>query len=104
MYVASNKRRSGGAAAMLNDEALKNFAEENGDFYILPSSLDEIIFVPKERIEEKSKDGLTPEEALNQMVREVNESGVVDVRKILTNNVYYYSLENEAISICERVV
>ena len=65
MYVASNVQKVWGAGVILYDNLLKTFAERiGGDFYILPSSTHEVLFVP-------AYVGFDAE-SLKQMVQNVN--------------------------------
>ena len=83
MYVLSNRSKIFGAAAILYSDVLKNFAEKKGlDLYILPSSVHEVILVPKTSDMEWEK--------LQEMVIEVNSSQVEEI-EILSDSVYCYS-------------
>ncbi|MDE6186451.1 MAG: hypothetical protein K2G39_13645, partial [Lachnospiraceae bacterium] len=69
MYVLTNKQKLYGAACMLYPGVLKGFAEKiNRDFYILPSSVHEVILVPA--------DADTDREALCEIVTEINRTQV----------------------------
>ena len=69
LYVLTNSSRVNGAACILYDNLLKKFANDvHSDLYILPSSVHEVIIVPKKNAFDKSE--------LADMVREVNEQGV----------------------------
>ena len=82
MYVLSNKSRVQGATCILYPNILKDFAAAiRNDFYILPSSIHEIILLPAEGEEDV--------EALKNMVREVNESQV-EREEVLSDSVYYF--------------
>ncbi|MBE5936211.1 MAG: hypothetical protein E7262_10610 [Lachnospiraceae bacterium] len=82
MYVLSNRCNHYGAAGILYKEVLEQFAETcNSDFYILPSSLHELILLP---VEEELQC-----EELNEMVRQINEEQVA-MEDVLENHVYYY--------------
>ena len=72
----SNKYKTRGAIEVLNPEVIEEFS----DMYIIPSSLDEILFI--------SKDTAEPE-ALKAMLYEVNESAVEEENR-LSYNVYEY--------------
>lgn len=88
MYVATNKKKFYGAACMLYPGLLKTFAEmKDSDFYILPSSVHEILLVPVE---------LGEQEALSEMVREVNETQVL-AEEILSDHAYLYQRLNDQI-------
>lgn len=83
MYVLTTKARMYGAAAILYSGRLEAIAREvEDDFYLLPSSIHEIIILPK-------KYG-TDEEYLSQMVDEINHEQL-DLEEILSNHAYLYS-------------
>lgn len=91
MYVLTNTERVFGAGALLYDNQLEKVAEEiKDDFYILPSSLHEVIILPKKFC--------TDIEYLVQMVHEVNEEQV-DKEERLAENVYFYSRERKELEI-----
>jgi hypothetical protein len=83
MYVATNYEKINGAAVVLYDNLLKEFAERIGsDFFILPSSIHEVLFVP-------AIGGVNARD-LVRMVREVNATEVA-ADEILSDNVYVYN-------------
>ncbi len=86
MYVLSNSLRSFGAGCMLYDGILEEIGENIGEsFYILPSSIHEIIIVPESN---------SPcETHLSEMVAEINQTQL-DEEDVLSDRVYYYNLEN----------
>lgn len=92
MYVLTNKDRYYGASCILYEGILEELAERlRGDFYILPSSVHELILVEKQGEDKK--------EEYNQMVREVNACHV-DIQEWLANHAYLYvSKENRVISL-----
>lgn len=79
------------AAALLDTPVLQKFAEEHGDFYILPSSIYEAILVPA---------GPGPADAkyYSGMVRDVNRTQV-GPDEILSDNAYCYHAETGEIEI-----
>ena len=81
MYVLTNSIKVFGASAILINEILKDFGKEHGNFYILPSSIHELILV----ISEDSLDALS----LKNMVEEVNEMHVPTM-EFLSDDIYYY--------------
>lgn len=82
MYVLTNSQKVNGAACILYDGILSNFASKHGkDLYILPSSVHEVIIVIDE--DEISKADL------DNMVREVNRVEV-DEGDILSDHAYIY--------------
>lgn len=93
MYVLTNKQRTNGAACMLYDNVVEEFAWTVGeDLFILPSSVHEVILVPAVR-------GIDEEE-LTQMVRDVN-SQELDEIDVLSDHVYYYSKVQNKITMKE---
>ena len=91
MYVATNVQKWLGAGVVLYDNLLRTFAEHiGGDFYILPSSTHEVLFVP-------AYVGFDVED-LKQMVQEVNATEVWE-EEFLSDNVYYYSMDEDRMVI-----
>ena len=91
LYVATNNARVNGAAVFLYDNLLLGFAERIGaDFFILPSSIHELLFLP----DTKAMDV----EALRDMVKSVNTSEVRP-EEVLSDNVYHYSRETGLVEI-----
>lgn len=83
MYICTNDIKTYGVAVMLYDGLLEDFAETIGsDFYILPSSRHEVIFVPFCR-EYAAED-------LQEIVRFVNGE-IVHKEDYLSDSVYFYS-------------
>ena len=46
LWFMSNKQRYYGAAAVLHDDVLKSFAEKHGSFYVIFSSVHEVLIKP----------------------------------------------------------
>lgn len=46
MWFMSNKKKNFGATAVLHDDVLKSFAEKHGSFYVIFSSVHEVLLVP----------------------------------------------------------
>lgn len=91
MYILSNESGVNGASVILYENVLHDFAvEQQSNFYILPSSVHEVILLPVHK--EVTK------EALRKMVREVNNSEV-PVGEVLSNEVYYFDLEIDGFHI-----
>lgn len=92
MYVMTNKKRFLGAAVLLYDNAVRQFAYTIGrNLFIIPSSVHELILVPD--------DGRIGPNCLNQMVREVNREQL-DKREILADHVYYYDYKDDILTAC----
>lgn len=91
LYVLTTRARMYGAAAILYSGELEAIAREvEDDFYLLPSSIHEIIILPK-------KYG-TDEEYLSQMVDEINHEQV-DIEEVLSNHAYLYSRLTKEITL-----
>jgi len=92
VYVLTNTKNLNGASCMLYKNVIKEFSEkENTDFYIIPSSIHEVLLVPT------SDRRVTPDD-LKGMVVQVNQTEI-DEYEILSDNIYYYSSENDSIMI-----
>ena len=92
MYVASNAAKVNGAAVVLYDGVLKKFARKvGGDFYVLPSSTHEVLFLP---VSEVDMDGAE----LARMVREVNQNEVAE-DEVLSEHAYRYFAEADRMEI-----
>lgn len=93
-YVLSNTRFYYGAAEVLREDILEKFSRKiGGIFYILPSSVHELILVPESTF--------ICTEYLREMVKEVNKD-VVTKEEWLLENVYYYDSEKIKIRICNK--
>ena len=91
MFVATNSKKVNGAGVILYEGLLKTFAEKIGsDFYILPSSIHEVIFVPA--------NGDMDVRYLIQMVKEVNATEV-SPSEVLSDNVYKYHADTDFVEI-----
>lgn len=83
LYVLTNETQNGGAACMLYPTLLADFANDmNTDFYILPSSIHEVLLLPTD--ERKS------DESLRELVQSVNSEQVPLIQQ-LSDNIYFYS-------------
>lgn len=87
MYVLTNRTKRYGAAGILDKKLVKDFAGGR-DFFILPSSVNETIFVP---ISENVGRG-----SLDRMVREINEAEV-SIEERLCDHAYYYDAQADEI-------
>ncbi|TAH66399.1 MAG: hypothetical protein EWM47_10185 [Anaerolineaceae bacterium] len=89
MYILTNEKGINGASCLLYDDVIREFAQLiNSDLYILPSSIHEIILIAGEGSEEK--------ERFQRMVVDINSSQV-PAEEVLSDRVYIYSLEKDAI-------
>ena len=91
MYVATNSKKVNGAGVILYDGLLGTFAEKiGGDFYILPSSVHEVILVPA--------NGDIDARYLIQMVKEVNTTEV-SPDEVLSDSVYMYHADEDRVEM-----
>lgn len=85
MYVLSNKSRVEGAACMLYPNLVRDFAEAIGSsFYIIPSSIHELLLLPAEHDAESRE--------IKSMIREINDTQV-STEEILSYSLYFYDRE-----------
>ncbi len=92
MFVMTNLKGTFGAASILFHEELKCFAERIGNnFYILPSSVHEVILVPD-----------CPEfcrEYFAGMVKDINTTQV-DATEVLSDKIYFYDKDAGTLTLC----
>nr|MCR5776075.1 DUF5688 family protein [Lachnospiraceae bacterium] len=82
MFVATVKGNTHGASVLAYEDFMDKAAEKlGGDFFILPSSLHEVILIPD--------NGQFEVDTLKAMVKDINESQVAPEDR-LTNSVYHY--------------
>lgn len=94
MYVLTNKSRSLGAACLLYEGLLRRCARElGGDFYVLPSSVHEVILLPS--VEDLDEGELT------EMVQEINATQVKDT-EMLSDQIYLYLSGEEKLVLVEK--
>lgn len=90
MFIVTNRDKWYGAAGMLLDVHFLTYLFGPRNFYILPSSIHEVILVP-------DREKWTAEE-LSLMVRDVNQEQV-EPEERLSDHAYYYDLEKGEIKI-----
>ena len=91
MYVLTNESKLNGAACILYENVLYDFAQKLGaDLYILPSSVHEVILLPKLSMFEKDE--------LVNIVKEVNTEGVA-ADEVLSDHVYEYNRTERLITM-----
>ncbi len=89
MYVFTNEKRIAGAGVICYPDLLKHFSESlDCDFYILPSSIHEVIVIPM--LSSMDINSLT------EMVQQVNATQVAP-EEILSDHAYYYLREKNAV-------
>lgn len=91
MFVMSNRDRYLGASTILNQKRLADFAAEQGTgFYVIPSSIHEVILVPE-------TEPLTKRE-LERMLLDINEAGE-ECEEFLSSEVYYFDRETDCLTM-----
>ncbi|MBR2531660.1 MAG: hypothetical protein IKE56_03215 [Lachnospiraceae bacterium] len=92
--VLSNASRRYGAAIMLVPEVMDRMRRLYGkDFYILPSSVHEVILRPRNKVDNI--------QALRWVVKEINRT-VVEKEERLSDNIYTYDFEKHMLKICRE--
>ena len=91
MYVLSNSTRVFGASSILYPDVLEKLAENIKDsFYILPSSIHELIILHDKGTESR--------QTLKEMIATVNRTQVREP-EILSDSLYYYNYKSKQILI-----
>ena len=86
-FVVSNRQRINGASVIFYPGVMKNIGNIlDGNFYILPSSIHEMLVLPD--------DGKVSADELKLMVTEVNMTEIEPAER-LTDSVYYYDTISE---------
>lgn len=89
MYILTNRENMYGAGCLLYQGLLAHYARQmDSDFYILPSSVHEVILVPTSSDRDLQK--------MSEMVASVNSSALLP-EEILSDHAYYYSREQDEI-------
>lgn len=92
MYILSNSLNHYGASSILDNDTLKRFSDDiESDFYILPSSVHELILLPAVNVESV--------DCLNNMINEVNETQVPK-QDILSDHAYFYNRQSASVTFC----
>lgn len=93
MYVLGNETGLGGASALLSKETLMAARERiEEDFYIIPSSLSEVLCVPKSTVRNPAD--------LQEMCRDVNRTQVA-LDEQLGDNIFY--CDGKKLHICNSL-
>lgn len=86
MYVVTNNYYCMGASVLLYDDVFKSLSEScDGDLYVIPSSIHELVVLPATGERDDS-------EGLLKMIKEVNDTSVPG-GEILSDNLYFYDRE-----------
>lgn len=91
MYILTNDSGINGAASLLYDGVIDEFAERfAADVIVIPSSVHEVLLVPLKEEYDVSE--------LNMLVKEVNNT-IVDEEETLADNVYIYRRKNRIFTL-----
>lgn len=89
MYILSNEQRHFGAACILYEPVLEDISKIlNDDYYILPSSIHEVIIL--------SAKHASSQKALDEMITEINNTQVAE-EEVLSDHAYYYSRKSKCL-------
>ena len=87
MYVLTNRQKNQGAACILYPDMLEQTAQKlKGNFYVIPSSIHEVIILRDTGCEDLS--------VLQEIIKEANKSQVL-VEDVLSDHPYYYDKEEK---------
>lgn len=94
MFIATVPDKNSGAGVLAYQDFMDQAAEKiGGDFYVIPSSIHEILLVPD--------NGEVQAEGLKEMVQEVNATEVSPEEK-LSDNVYHYDSKEHIFELAEK--
>lgn len=92
LYIITNEDKTFGASGILYDQELQRAGEILGaDYYILPSSIHEVLLISDQVEMEKDE--------LSAMVREINEKQVPR-EEVLSDHIYHYERMSHRFSAC----
>lgn len=90
MFVLSNKKQMFGAGTMIYPGVLDSIGKALGtDYYILPSSIHEVIILPVNVCENTYN--------INSMIRSINEE-MLSKEEILSDHAYLYNISNSCLT------
>ena len=95
MYVLTNRQKNQGAACILYPDMLEQIAQRlKGSYYVIPSSIHEVIILQDTGCEDLS--------VLQEIIKEANKSQVM-VEDVLSDHPYYYDKKEKKL-ISRKVV
>lgn len=87
LYILTNEQKCQGAVALLYPGMLKKAAQLlDGDFFVLPSSIHEVLLLKRQEYDDT--------DILLDMIHEANSNHVME-EEILSNHLYYYDTKRE---------
>lgn len=91
MYVLSNEQKNFGAVCIFYEGVAEMIGEKLGEnYYVIPSSVHEVIILPESRAPEKHE--------IEEMIAEINDTQL-DAEEILSYKAYYYSGEEKRLTM-----
>ena len=91
IYVLSNRYRINGAACILYPTLLEDICDSlQGSFYIIPSSVHEVLILPSDNTDDSIK--------IREMIKEVNDTQIA-AEEILSYSLYFYDREENRLHI-----
>lgn len=92
MYILTNKQNINGAAVLVYKGLLEKIANElNDSFFIIPSSINEVLIIPWTEIK-----GIYTFAELNEMIGQVNRLQLTR-DEVLSNHAYFYNKNDRSI-------
>ena len=99
IWIMTNAKKVYGAKAMIMKEHLSDFAKtNNSNFFIIPSSVHEIIAVPDDMIGASNEIRRERCDELKQMIAMVNKNEL-SPEEFLSDNLYYYDRDLGEVAI-----
>lgn len=89
-FILTNQQKTKGAVQALNPKTMDRITAKFGEVYVIPSSVDETLIVPKRFVDDV--------ESLGKMVREINATDVRPEDQ-LSNNIYEYDPKTQSLKI-----
>lgn len=89
MYIATNMCKTYGAGVIMYDGLLKSVSRLLGSFFVLPSSIHELLIVPGEK---------NDAQRISRIVKEVNAE-VVSAEDVLSDSCWYYSAKDHVLEM-----
>lgn len=94
LYMLTNKQKTKGAVMALCGKFMDQIIEKFGDVYVLPSSVDEVLIMPKSAVADHEMDL----QDLARMVHQVNIEAVRPEDR-LSDNVYEYDSQTQSLKL-----
>lgn len=89
-FILTNEQKTKGAVMAVNPKTMDRITAKFGEVYVIPSSVDETLIVPKKYVNDL--------EGLQKMVRDINASDVRPEDQ-LSNNIYEYDPKTHSLKI-----